>query len=39
MNKHTQITKQEFYNSGGLSNPHLFRKATKSGKWKYYKSN
>lgn len=31
-----RITKNDFYFRGGLSNPKLFRKQSKSGGWKYY---
>lgn len=30
-----QITKKDFYNSGGFSNPKQFRKAITSGVWVY----
>ena len=31
-----RITKEEFYNNGGLSNPRYFRKANKAGRWMYF---
>lgn len=32
----TRITKREFYDMGGFSNPRLFRRQRKSGAWQYY---
>lgn len=33
-----KISKREFYALGGFSNPSLFRKADKYGRWQYYRS-
>lgn len=32
-----KISKKDFYNNGGFSNPNLYRKATKKGYFEYYR--
>lgn len=33
-----QISRREFYQRGGLENPHLFRKGSSRGWWTYWRT-
>lgn len=35
----TRLSKKAWYAAGGLSNPALFRKSDKRGRWHYFRDN